>query len=236
MPHVSKTYSAAEIAAEAGCDADRVRWLAEIGLLTSDETGRFTYGSVLAVKMVSALMDSGVAPETIEFAAAEGLLSFRRLDEYLPVRAGAAVGADVRRVPGRRRTGGRTPPRRLRGAGSTHAGSLDSIHVDEEAMFERYLHGMASSAGRRLAAPRRAADGAGDADGAAGVDGAPRRAARAARQGAIAAGELERFPDDVRVTFTQAISLAPEMFTWLAARVPRAPQCRPGSWKGSSGS
>ena len=29
---------------------------------------------------------------------------------------------------------------------------------------------------------------------------------------------IERFPDDVRVTFTQAISLAPEMFTWLAAR------------------
>ena len=61
MPRVSKTYSAAEIAAEAGCEEERVRWLAKIGLLASDERDRFTYGSVLAVKMVSALMDSGTA-------------------------------------------------------------------------------------------------------------------------------------------------------------------------------
>jgi hypothetical protein len=57
MPHVPTTFAAGQIAAEAGCDADRVRWLADIGILTSDEHERFTYGSVLAVKMVSALME-----------------------------------------------------------------------------------------------------------------------------------------------------------------------------------
>jgi class 3 adenylate cyclase len=31
-------------------------------------------------------------------------------------------------------------------------------------------------------------------------------------------GELERFPDEVRVAFTRVIGLAPEMFTWLGAR------------------
>src|SRR5262245_54175912 len=88
MPRVPKTFSAAEIAAEAATELDRVRWLEAIGLLTSDERGRFTYGSVLAVKMVSALMDSGTSPEIIESAASEGLLSFHRLDEYSPYEPG----------------------------------------------------------------------------------------------------------------------------------------------------
>src|SRR5262245_50753436 len=88
MPRVPKTYSAAEIAAEAATEEDRVRWLEAIGLLTSDEHGRFTYGSVLAVKMVSALIESGTSPEAMEAAAAEGTLSFRRLDEFSPYEPG----------------------------------------------------------------------------------------------------------------------------------------------------
>ena len=31
-------------------------------------------------------------------------------------------------------------------------------------------------------------------------------------------GELDEFPDDVRVAFTKASRLAPEMFLWLSAR------------------
>ena len=88
MPRVPRTYSAAEIAAEAGWTEDRVRWLSKIGLLTPDEHGRFTFGAVLAVKMVSALMDSGTSAQTIEHAASEGLLSFQRTDEYLPYEPG----------------------------------------------------------------------------------------------------------------------------------------------------
>jgi hypothetical protein len=41
--------------------------------------------------------------------------------------------------------------------------------------------------------------------------------AKPARE-ALLRGELERFPDDVRLTFTRVTALAPEMFTWLAAR------------------
>src|SRR5688572_5293060 len=88
MPRVPNTYSAGEIAAEAACAEDRVRWLERIELLTPDEHGRFTFGAVLAVKMASALMDSGITAETIEHAAAEGLLSFQRTDEYLPYEPG----------------------------------------------------------------------------------------------------------------------------------------------------
>ena len=61
MPRVPRTYSPAELATEAARAEDKVRSVAEIGLLTPDEQGRFTFGAVLAVKMVSALMDSGIA-------------------------------------------------------------------------------------------------------------------------------------------------------------------------------
>ena len=139
MPRVPTTYAAGEIAAEAGCDADRVRWLAKIGLLTSDEHGRFTYGSVLAVKMVSALLESGVAPETIEFAASEGLLSFRRLDEYLPYEPGPRSERTFAEFLGDAGPRAELLPAVYEVLGLPTPDPSTAIHVDEEAMFERYL-------------------------------------------------------------------------------------------------
>jgi len=218
MPHVPRYYSAAEIAAEAACTEDRVRWLVEIGLLSPDEHGRLTFGAVLAVKMVSALMDTGTSAETIEHAAAEGLLSFQRTDEYLPYAPGprsersfaefqAAAGPRAELLPAVYEVLGLPKP-----------DPSAPIHTDEEQMFERFLEGW------RLAP---------DED-------ALLRAARLMAQGTRAAllgwaelldeqvaapirerllrGELQEFPDDVRVAFTQVTQLAPEMFLWLGAR------------------
>jgi hypothetical protein len=84
MPLVPRTYSAAEVAAEAACPEDRVWWMTRIGLVAHDEHGRFTFGAVLSVKMTSALLESGVPAESIERAATEGLLTFQRTDESLP--------------------------------------------------------------------------------------------------------------------------------------------------------
>jgi hypothetical protein len=53
----AQTYSAAE----AACPEERIRWMRSIGLLSPDE-GRLTFGSVLAVKMTSALLDTGSRP------------------------------------------------------------------------------------------------------------------------------------------------------------------------------
>jgi hypothetical protein len=39
---VARTYSAQEIAAEAGVPKDRITWLVSIGLLKPDELGTFT--------------------------------------------------------------------------------------------------------------------------------------------------------------------------------------------------
>ena len=92
------------------------------------------------------------------------------------------------------------------------------IHVDEEALLERFLQVW-----------RQAPD-----------EDAPIRAGRLLAQGARAAmlgwadlvdeqiagpvrerlyrGELEEFPDDVRVSFMRVTNLVPEMFTWLSSR------------------
>lgn len=218
MPRVPNTYSAAEIAAEAGCDEARVRWLADIGLLTSDPDGRFTYGSVLAVKMVSAVMASGVEANTIEYAAAEGLLSFRRLDEYLPYEPGprsARTFAEFQAEAGPR---AELLPAVYEVLGLPTPDPSTPIHVDEETMFERYLEAwrQAPEEDSLLRAARLMAQGTRMAL-LGWTELLDEQLARPARE-RLLRGELERFPDDVRVTFTRAIGLAPDMFTWLAAR------------------
>jgi hypothetical protein len=85
---VQRTCSASEVAVEAACPEERVRWIAGIGLITPDEHRRFTFGDVLAVKMASALLETAVAAESIQRAATEGLLRFQRTDECLPYEPG----------------------------------------------------------------------------------------------------------------------------------------------------
>ena len=168
--------------------------------------------------MVSALMDSGTTAETIEHAAAEGLLSFQRLDEYSPYEPGPRSDRTFAEFQADAGPGAEMLPAVYEVLGLPQPDPAAPIHADEEAMFERFLAGW-----------RQAPD-----------PDAPLRAARLMAQGTrttllgwaelldeqfakparerLLRGQLERFPDDVRVTFTRMTSLAPEMFTWLAAR------------------
>ncbi|HJS27120.1 MAG TPA: hypothetical protein VJ913_08360 [Actinomycetota bacterium] len=56
---------------------------------------------MLATKMVSALLDTGLPAETIEHAAAEGMLSFQRTDESsrAPATARRATASSGSRTP-----------------------------------------------------------------------------------------------------------------------------------------
>jgi adenylate cyclase len=215
---VANTYSAAEIAAEAGCLEDRVDWLATIGLITRDEHGRFTYGAVLAVKLVSALLEGGIATETIEHAAAEGLLSFRRTDEYIPREPGSRSDrtfAEFQAAAGPRAD---LLPAVYEVLGLPKPDPSAPIHVDEEAMFEHFLEGfrLASDDDSLIRAARLMAQGTRTAM-LGWTELLDEQLAAPARERMLR-GELERFPDEVRVTFTTLIRLAPEMFTWLSAR------------------
>jgi class 3 adenylate cyclase len=218
MRDVARTYSAAEIASEAGCAEDRVRWLGEIGLLTPDAGGRYSFGDVLTTKMVSALLDSGLPAETLERAVADGFLSFQRTDEYLPYRPGPRSDRTFAEFQASAGPGAELLPAVYEVLGLPKPDPASPIHVDEEEMFSRFLHVW-----------RQAPD-----------EDAPIRAARLMAQGARAAmlgwadlvdeqlaepvrqrlfrGELEEFPDDVRVSFMRVTNLVPEMFTWLSSR------------------
>jgi adenylate cyclase len=218
MPLVPRLYSAAEIASEAGCPEERVRWLSDIGLLTPDTDGRFSFGDVLASKMVSALLESGLPAETIERAVADGFLSFQRTDEYLPYRPGPRSERTFAEFRANAGPGAELLPAVYEVLGLPKPDPASPIHIDEESMFERFLQVW-----------RQAPD-----------EDAPIRAARLMAQGTRAAmlgwtdlvdeqiaepvrqrlfrGELDEFPDDVRVAFMGATNLVPQMFTWLSAR------------------
>lgn len=217
MPRVARTYTAAEIADEAGCPVERVTWLSEIGLI-SPEDGRYSFGDVLSARMASALLEIGVAEETIEHAAKEGLLSFRRTDEYLPYRPGprseqtfaefqASVGPGAGRLPALYEVLGLPKP------------DPDApIHVDEEAMLERYMDAWrgAPDDDAMIRAARLLAQGTrtvmlGWAELLDEQLAAPARAK-------LLRGELETFPDEIRLAFTKATNLVPDLFLWLSAR------------------
>jgi class 3 adenylate cyclase len=215
---VANTYSAAEIAAEAGCPDDRVTWLTTIGLLTPDEHGRFTYGAVLAAKMVSALLESGLPNETIEHAAAEGLLSFQRTDEYLPREPGPRSDrtfAEFQATAGPR---AELLPAIYEVLGLPKPDPTAPIHVDEEKMFERLLEGwrLAPDEDSLIRAARLMAQGTRTAM-LGWTDLLDEQLAAPARERMLR-GELEVFPDQVRVAFATLIHLAQEMFTWLSGR------------------
>jgi len=215
---VRRTYSAAEIAEEAGSGVERVRWVARIGLITPDADGRFSLGASLAVKMVSALLDSGLSGEAIEHASAEGLLSFQRLDEYLPYEPGAMSRRTFAEFQDSTGPGGEQLPAVFEVLGVPKPQPDARIHEDEEAMLRRFVEVWRSSPDREtmLRAARLMAQGARAAmlGWAELID---EQLAEPARR-RLLAGEIDEFPDDVRATFMRATNLAPEMFVWLSAR------------------
>ena len=189
-----------------------------IGLIGPDEEGRFTRGAVLAVKMASALLEAGVPAGSIERAATEGLLSFRRTDEYLPHEPGPRSERTFAEFQASAGPRAELLPAVYEVLGLPKPDPSAPIHLDEEALFERFLDVWAMSpdedsvirAGRLMAQGTRAAM-------LGWMDLQDEQLAEPARE-RLLRGELEEFPDDVRLAFIKATGLAPEMFTWLSAR------------------
>jgi class 3 adenylate cyclase len=218
MQPVAEAYSAAEIAAEAACPQDRVQWLAATGLIRPDQQGRFTYGDALALKMVSALLDSGLPAETVERAAAEGLLYFQRTDEYFPYRPGPRSEQTFAEFQADAGPGAEQLPAVYEVLGLAKPDPSAPIHTDEEAMFERFLEvwGALPDQDSLIRAARLMAQGTRAVMlGWAGL--MDEQLAEPARQ-RLLRGELERFPDEVPIAFGKLTRLAPEMFLWLGAR------------------
>jgi adenylate cyclase len=218
MSPVPRTYSVTEIAAEAACQEERVRWMTGIGLVTPDEHGRFMFGTVLAVRMVSALLETGVPAESIERAAAEGLLRFQRTDEYLLHEPGPRSGRTFAEFQASAGPRAELLPAVYEVLGLPKPDPSAPIHLDEEAMFEGFLEAWAMAPDRDsvIRAARLMAQGTRAAM-LGWMDLQDEQVAEPARE-RLLRGELEEFPDDVRLAFIKVTQLAPEMFTWLSAR------------------
>ncbi len=61
MPDIVRTFSAEELATEAGLSVDRIEWLVRLGVLRPREPGPFRFGDVFRVKLVAALLEGGSA-------------------------------------------------------------------------------------------------------------------------------------------------------------------------------
>jgi adenylate cyclase len=215
---VPKAYSAAEVASEATCPEDRVHWLAATGLIRADQHELFTYGDALALKMVSALLESGVPAETIERAGAEGLISFQRTDENLPYRPGPRSERTFAEFQADAGPRAELLPAVYEVLGLAKPDPSESIHTDEEAIFGRFLEvwGATPDLDSLIRAARLMAQGT-RAVMLGWAELMDEQLAEPARQ-RLLQGELERFPDDVRVAFGKLTRLAPEMFLWLSGR------------------
>lgn len=215
---MTRTYSTHEVAVEAGCEEDRVVWLARIGLVTPDERDRFTFGSILATKMISALLDGGLTAETIEHAAVKRLLSFHRLDEYTAYQPGPLSERSFAEFQASLGSGGDALPTVYEVLGLPSPDPSKPIHVDEEEMLTRFVdvwrttpeYDSVIRAARLLAQGARAAM----LGWANLID---EQLASPARE-RLLRGELDEFPDDVRVTMARATNLVSDMFLWLSAR------------------
>ena len=218
MSHVPRTYSAAEVAIEAACPEDRVHWLTGLRLITPGEDGRFTVGAVLVVKMASGLLGSGVPAGSIERAATEGFLRFQRTDEYLPYEPGPRSGRTFAEFQASAGPRAERLPAIYEVLGLPKPDPGAPIHRDEEELFERFLDAwsMAPDEDALLRAARLLAQAARAAM-LGWMDLQDEQVAEPARE-RLFRGELEEFPDDVRVAFMKVTHLAPEMFTWLSAR------------------
>jgi class 3 adenylate cyclase len=215
---MTRTYSVGDVAIEAGCDEERVRWLERIGLVTSDPRGRFTFGSILATKMVSALLESGLPEKTIEHAAGEGLLSFHRLDEYTAYQPGPRSSRSFADFQSSVGAGADLLPTLYEVLGLPKPDPSTPIPVDEEEMLTRFLDVWRPAPDDEsiLRAARLLAQGARAAM-IGWADLVDEQLAAPARQ-RLLRGELDEFPDEVRVTMTKATNLVPDMFLWLSAR------------------
>jgi class 3 adenylate cyclase len=218
MRLVLRTYSTAEVAVEGECSEDRVRWMTSIGLLTPDEDGRFTFGARALGQDASALLDSGVPAESIARAATEGMLAFKRTDEYLPYEPGARSERSFAEFQASAGPRAELLPAVYEVLGLPKPDPSAPIHLDEESLLERFLDAwaMAPEADALIRAARLMAQGTRAAM-LGWMNLQDEQLAEPARR-QLLRGELQEFPDDVRVAFTKVTHLAPEMFTWLSAR------------------
>lgn len=214
---MARTYSAKEIAADAGVPESRITWLTSIGLLAPDERGDFTFGAVFAVRLVSALLDAGTPEAIIERAAAEGWLNFDGIDDRLPNDPGPRsrrTFAEFQAEAGPRAS---LLPAVYEVLGLPEPDPSGPIHRDEESMFQGFLAGWQAADDDSLLRAARLIAGGTRAASLGWSELFDEQIAGPARERMLR-GEIDQFPAEARATFATLVRVAPQMFTWLSTR------------------
>ena len=79
-----RTLDEAEIARLTGTTSERIRSLGELGILPRRHDGDYRASDIQRVRLVEALDDAGISPESLGHAIAEGRLSFDFVDSLWP--------------------------------------------------------------------------------------------------------------------------------------------------------
>ncbi len=215
---VTRTFSAEELAAEAGVPADRIAWLVAIGILRRRDPGPFRFGDIFRVKMVEALLNGGFTSEQLEWAVSEGLLNLGRVDDYQVLESGPlstgtfaefmqASGPTASLLPDVYAALGLPPP-----------DPSSRLPADEEDRLRRFLRGwsLAPTDDTLIRAARLIAEGTRMAS--IGWSNLIDEQVAGPVRERLYRGEIERFPDEVRQSFSTLLRLQPEMMAWLVQR------------------
>lgn len=214
---MTRTYSAKEIAADAGVPESRVTWLTSIGLLAPDQRGDFTFGAAFAVRLVSALLDAGTPEAIIERATAEGWLNFDGIDDRLPNDPGPRSSRPFAEFQAEAGPRASLLPAVYEVLGLPEPNPSVPIHRDEEAMFQGFLAGWQAADDDSLLRAARLIAGGTRAATLGWSDLFDEQIAGPARERMLR-GEIDRFPAEARATFTTLVRVAPQLFTWLSTR------------------
>lgn len=215
---MATTFSAQELATEAGLPVERIEWLVRLGILTPRDPGPFRFGDVFRVKLVAALLNGGFTTEQVEWAVSEGHLDLDRVDEYQVIEPGPRsmrTFAEFMESLGPR---GPLLPAVYATLGLPAPDPSSHLTVDEEIRLRRFLHGWALApsdealirAGRMIAEGTRLTTRGWDELMYEQVTGPVRER--------LYRGEIERFPDEVREAYSTLVRLQPRMMEWLVQR------------------
>jgi adenylate cyclase len=215
---MGRTFTAGELAAEAGLSVEHIDWLVGLGVLQQREPGPFRFGDVFRVKLVAALLDGGFSRDQVEWAVSEGHLDLDRVDEYQVSEPGplsTRTFAEFMASLGPRAS---LLPAVYAALGVPAPDPSSRLPIDEEERFRRFVEGwrLAENEDVLIRAARLIAEGTRTAT-RGWSELMDEQVAGPVRE-RLYRGELERFPDEVREAFSTLLQLQPPMMEWLVQR------------------
>lgn len=85
-------FTRTDLAGETGVSPALIAQLAEIGVLTADEEGKFVAGDIIRIEAVKSFLDAGLPLDVLAEAIDQGLFTFEFLDRFHPEPASRSEG------------------------------------------------------------------------------------------------------------------------------------------------